>query len=340
METSVITYKLAVMIPQQVSIPGVAGKNVYREGFYQWVWNRFSQSGLLGVHEGTVLSEQAAEEGMETESWTVDAAEAPKERDWVDRQEEVRAELYFAECSQALLAAKLLKQIPEITVGHVEELESQDWDAEWKAAFLNSEKGIKVEPFWHIVPPWVEVEQDVGDSSSLRYMKINPGAGFGTGSHETTQLCLEAIGKLSSQFPLKGARALDFGAGSGILSVGMALLGAQVDAVEIDLMAIDNAVENVERNGVSGLVSVSQHLPAVLSQYDCVVANILRPILLEYAEQIVQRLKPRGVLILSGLIEKDIELIFNEYSRRMNRTEARVMELKEWRALVFSEQLH
>ncbi len=330
--SSTTTYKLAVLVPQKVSIPGQFGKSIDRQAFYEWVWNRFSKSSLLGVHEGTVLSDQASENGFETEAWTLDAAEAPSERDWIDRQEEIKAELYFSEHSQALSAASVLKQIPEITVGKVEEQEPQDWDAEWKATFLNSGAGIEISPFWRVVPPWVEIDQS---KQTKKNIKLNPGAGFGTGTHETTQLCLEAIGKLSVKYPLKGVRALDFGSGSGILAVGMALLGAEVDAVEIDPMALSNGKENAGLNQVDQKIHFSPYLSKEPRLYRFIVANILRPILLEYSEKLVQRLHPEGILILSGLVEKDLQLIFNEYCRRLKRPEARVMEKDEWRALVF-----
>ena len=371
-EGSPTTYKLAVLVPQRVSIPGHVGKVMDRQTFYEWLWSRFSKASLLGVHEGTVLTEQLTQDGYDghdtTESeasaegceaspegyseasaesyskasaegysdpWDIDAAEAPVDRDWIERQEEIRAELYFSEHSQAVSAAKLLKQIPEITVGKVEEQEPQDWDAEWKASFLNSEKGLEVQPFWHIIPPWIDINPALTDASQKRFLKINPGAGFGTGTHETTQLCLESIGRLASKIPLKGARTLDFGSGSGILSIGMALLGAQVDAVEVDALAIENARENASLNNVDRFVNFSQTLPKEVKLYHYVVANILRPVLLEYAERLIQRLHPQGVLILSGLVEKDVELIFNEYSRRIKRSEARVLERGEWRAMIF-----
>lgn len=335
---AVTTYKLGVLIPQRVSIPGQVGKSMDRQGFYDWVWNRFSQSSLLGVHEGTVLSEQAAEEGQETEFWTIDAGEAPKDRDWVEKQEEIKADLYFAEESQAAVAARLLRQIPEIAVGKVEEQEPQDWDAEWKASFLKSGKGLEIAPFWKVVPPWLELKESQDKNAEghrQRSLKINPGAGFGTGTHETTQLCLEAMGRVSLQHPLEGKRALDFGSGSGILSIGLALLGMTVDGVEVDSLAIDNATENVQLNQVESRVSFSQSLPVDPQPYDIVVANILRPILLEFSEQLIKCLKPGGVLILSGLVERDVQLIYNEYSRYLKWSEARVMERGEWRALVF-----
>lgn len=334
-EGAMTTYKLAVLIPQKISVPGFIGKEMDRQSFYEWIWNRFSKSSLLGVHEGTVLSEQAAEEGFESDAWLADSGEAPKDRDWVERQDEIKAELFFSEHSQALSAASLLKQIPEITVGKVEEQEPQDWDAEWKASFLNSEKGLEIPPFWHVIPPWVDVNTNQTKAVQNRFMKINPGAGFGTGTHETTQLCLEAVGRLSEKYSLKGVKALDFGSGSGILSIGMARLGAYVDAVEVDPLAIENARENVKLNDVELRVSFYQTLPKEQKRYHFITANILRPVLLEYAERLVNRLHPTGILILSGLVEKDVELIFNEYSRRLRKPEARVMEKGEWRALVF-----
>src|SRR5277367_6202726 len=76
---------------------GSGGRAISRATFYEELWREFSSLGLLGVHEGTLLSERASELGLETESWTVDSGKAPRERDWVGGQGSQRAELYFSE---------------------------------------------------------------------------------------------------------------------------------------------------------------------------------------------------------------------------------------------------
>jgi ribosomal protein L11 methyltransferase len=322
------------MVPRQVSLPGEDSLSVDRDTFYEWLWSRFSEEGLLGVHEGTLLSDEAAEQGFETDSWTVDSGEAPRERDWVSRQAKARAEVFFASFLQAEQAIAFLRSIPEIQVEPVEEQKPQDWDAEWKASFLNAGAGVPIPPFWKVVPPWVEKSAADRDSHE-KLLKINPGAGFGTGTHETTQLCLEAMGDFSQLKSLQGMHALDFGSGSGILSIGLALLGLQVDAVEIDSLAVDNALENSELNEVQKQIRFSSTLPTHSKSYDIVIANILKPVLLEFSGRLVQRLKKGGVLILSGLIEGDVSPVVAAYSELLKVPVRRIYEKNEWRALTF-----
>lgn len=328
------TYKFTVQVPSHVSLPDDLGK-VDRAEFFDWLWGRFSEEGLVGVHEGTLLSEEAAEQGLETDSWTVDSGEAPRERDWVGQQEEGQAELYFSTQKEAETAFAFLKQIPELKLSPVELQKDEDWDANWKASFLNEGKGVPVAPFWKIVPPWVK---DEDFSKHEKLIRINPGAGFGTGTHETTQLCLQAIGEYSEKRPVQGTHALDFGSGSGILSISLAQLGASVDAVEIDELAIDNACENASLNQVKDQIVFSKELKKNSGKYPWVIANILRPVLLEFSEKLVDCLALDGILILSGLIESDVPSVIQAYSQLLRTPVAQVYEKGEWRALVFVRQ--
>jgi ribosomal protein L11 methyltransferase len=324
------TFKFSILVPRYVSLPDEGGIEIDRDTFYEWLWTRFMEQGLVGVHEGTLLSDEAFSQGLEKDAWTVDSAEAPRDRDWVGSQDEVRGDLFFSDASAAEKVALLLKGIPELQVGDVIEQKPQDWDAEWKASFLNSGSGVPVAPFWRVVPPWFNSAQDVTE----RLIKINPGAGFGTGTHETTQICLEAIGNLSQKTQLNGCRALDFGSGSGILSIALALLGAEVDAVELDPLAIDNARENIALNGVLDKVRLSQALAAETQGYQVIVANILKPVLLEFAEPLKKLLLPGGVLILSGLIEKDVQVVLEQYSNILGMQLSQVVEKGDWRGIV------
>jgi ribosomal protein L11 methyltransferase len=322
------TFRLTLGVPKQVNL--LSGETFSREEFFAWIWREFQEDGLAGVHEGTFLSEQAFQSGHETESWTIDSAQAPKERDWVGSQEVLLADLYFYSLEAARGAREELSALKDLQIGEIGEQKAEDWDAQWKASFT----GAEVSPFWHIVPPWVDTS--VKKNGEI-FLRINPGAGFGTGTHETTQLCLEALGEFARkrQGSLAGISALDFGSGSGILSIGFALLGGRVDAVEIDQLAIENSRENCALNGVEELVTHSEQLHSPLKKYDFLIANILRPVLIEFGVQLIDRLKPAAPVILSGLIESDVESISAHYSTLLGRKPSRVLAKNEWRAVIW-----
>ncbi len=369
------TFRVKVLVPREVHFESVRGPmNLDRDSFYSWMWETFSNHGLLGVHEGTLLSERAAELGFETESWTIDSGEAPRERDWVSNQDLAETELYFYSTEGAEEARGILMKVPALSIGVVEEQKAQDWDAEWKASFT----GAQVQPFWSVIPPWVRPGEEAGARGHAGgpapevLLRVNPGAGFGTGTHETTQLCLEAMGdvalalaggggKNSASQPsnggasadgsavaggaaagraiagvFKGKRVLDFGSGSGILAIGAALLGATVDAVEIDALAIENATENARLNGVSDSIVYSRSLSPSFSPYPIVLANILKPVLIEFAPQLVARLAKGGTLILSGLMEKDGADVAAHFSDLLGGVKPRMLVAGEWRALVWT----
>lgn len=330
------SFKIQVGVPKRVLVEGRA---LEREDFFSWIWSEYSERGLQGVHEGTLLSTEAAEQGFETDSWTLDAAEAPRERDWVSSQSIEKAELYFESLETALAARDELRAIAGVEVGEPVEQKQEDWDAQWKASFLNAADGVPVPPFWRILPPWVTGEEAKLQKTEVP-LRINPGAGFGTGTHETTQLCLRAIGESAQLRSLKGARVLDFGSGSGILAIGAALLGARVDAVEIDPLAIDNARENARINQVESRIEYALRLEELQDPpvaYQMVIANILRPVLLQFAEELVKRMDSRATLVLSGLIEKDTAEVSRRYSELLGfAPETRF--LNEWWSLVWKRK--
>jgi ribosomal protein L11 methyltransferase len=325
------TFRLDLVVPRKIE---VEGRKLDRDDFLAALWDTYGNQGLLGVHEGTLLTEQATEQGFDTESWTIDAAEAPRERDWVGAQEEAEVALYFASEAEAEAARGQLVTV--VKVSGVFEQKVEDWDADWKKSFLNASDGVFIEPFWRILPAWVDRELPPGE----RALKINPGAGFGTGTHETTQLCLKAIGECAKGRAkgvghlLRDSRALDFGSGSGILAIGAALLGAQVDAVEIDELAIDNARENARINGVLDRIEYSKSLGGARGPYPLVIANILRPVLVEFAPELVRRLAPGGCLILSGLVQNDVAEVGRVFSALIG-SRPQVSERAEWRGMVW-----
>ncbi len=333
-------FTLTVGLPQNIRLKGRA---YTREECFQWLWDQFGHKGLVGVHEGTILSEQAAEHGFETESFTVDAALAPRERDWVGDQGLVVAELYFDAEIKAQRAKEALEKIaPDsgMLVGSIQRQEPQDWNAVWKQHF----KSVKLSPFWRVVPAWdTETKLLPGE----KMLRLNPGAGFGTGTHETTQMCLEQLGDLAPR--LEGSDVLDFGSGSGILTVAAAVLGARALGVEIDPLANDNATENASLNSVQvvkdskniseGTVCIQEEWQWARDRFDGVIANILRPVLVEFGPRLCEAVRPGGFVILSGLVEEDLSSIKKLFSEELAKKgftrPPQVFSKDMWRAVVW-----
>lgn len=336
---------LKISVRSEVVFP--SEEHATREEFFSWVWQEFLDSGLTGVHEGTVLSDEAHAAGLETESWVLDSAQAPHFRDWIGQQGVESPELYFADEDSAEAASAVLASIHGCQVLGIRRQDPQDWDAEWKKNF----KGIEIPAFGMILPPW-EATRTVDTGSKLI---LNPGAGFGTGTHETTQLCLQAM----SEWRAEGgslSRVLDFGSGSGILAIGAALKGAgEVHAVEIDPLAVENARENARLNSVVEQVIYSLDFEGLADAgataphdpqypYDLVFANILRPVLIQFSQALCSRVKRRspggasasgGCLVLSGLVQDDLPEVMACYSRLLG-VEPIQMAKNEWRALRFN----
>ena len=138
---------------------------------------------------------------------------------------------------------------------------------------------------------------------------LDPGMAFGTGTHPTTQLCLEALESLIQP----AQDVLDLGAGSGILSIAAAKLGARdVLALDIDPIAVAATCENARANGVArNIVAQQGSLETVLHsarRFDLVLVNILARIILQLAEQgLCEIVRPGGTAIFSGIIDSQIE---------------------------------
>ncbi|HWP91645.1 MAG TPA: 50S ribosomal protein L11 methyltransferase [Thermodesulfobacteriota bacterium] len=135
-----------------------------------------------------------------------------------------------------------------------------------------------------------------------RFIEIAPGTSFGS-NHNTTRLCLRAIEEVLKAGKME--KVLDLGCGSGILAISAAALGADsVLAMDIDPIAVEEAIKNVERNGVSTKVRVLRaSLEGAKERYDLVMANIVTDELLRLAEGIKKVMKENGVLVVSGISE-------------------------------------
>lgn len=172
---------------------------------------------------------------------------------------------------------------------------SDDWQDKWKAFFKPQSIGNRL----FVRPVWI----DDYDSGNRAVLNIEPGAAFGTGTHETTRLCLETLDKIIKN----GDTVLDIGCGSGILAIASMLLGAKEGfGVDIDPLAVKTAKENGLMNGLREpeLQFVCGDLAdKVTKKYDVVVANIVADIIILFSTQVKAFMKQDGVFIASGIID-------------------------------------
>ncbi len=173
---------------------------------------------------------------------------------------------------------------------------------DWVAATRDSFQPILAGQRFFIVPSW---RNDPTPSGRLR-IELDPGRAFGTGSHETTQLCLEALERLVKP----GTSVLDLGTGSGILAIAAALLGAKpVWACDIDADAVEVARENIARAGVAVHRFAGSARSVRPGSVGLVVANINATTITNLAQELARLLAPGGGAVLSGFLVTDRETI-------------------------------
>ena len=187
----------------------------------------------------------------------------------------------------------------EITLNNVKE---EDWANNWKQYFkpLTVGKKLLIKPSWETY--------DKNDGRTI--LEIDPASSFGTGQHNTTQLCLEFLEKTINE----NDRILDLGCGSGILSIAAVLLGAgEVTAIDIEENAVNIAKENALKNGISSdkytaycgnIISDIDLLNKIGTGYDIILANIVADVLIGMSPLFKKLLKPDGKLIMSGIISE------------------------------------
>jgi ribosomal protein L11 methyltransferase len=181
-----------------------------------------------------------------------------------------------------------------------------------------------------IRPLWAEVEAQPGDV----VVSLDPGMAFGTGTHPTTQLCLEAL----EDRVTPGLNALDLGTGSGILAIAAVKLGAaQVVALDNDLMAVRVAAENAAQNGVADrIITGHGSLESVLTtarRFDLIVVNILARVIIEMCGQgLGQTVRPGGHGIFSGIILDQADDVENALRQARLRPIARRLK-GDWVAI-------
>ena len=232
--------------------------------------------------------------------------------------EDVQVKAWFENVEALRGLENILKVLPDmagfdlgaLTVSR-QGVKEQDWSECWKQYYKPFRAGKRLV----IKPSWENWEKQPGDL----IIELDPGMAFGTGTHETTAMCVELIEK-----HYRGGKVLDVGTGSGILAIAAARLGAtDVLGVDIDPMAVRMARENVEKNGLSAVIDIREgDLVAGLGDVRCdfAVANILADVIALLAGPLKKHLVPGAQFVCSGILkerEDDVKAVLEKNGYRL-----------------------
>lgn len=247
----------------------------------------------------------------------------------------VRVKAYLAETSFLLETVEEIKlAINNLTkfnidLGHnevtVQEVDEEDWATAWKKYY----HPVKISNRFTIVPTWEDYERVNTDELII---ELDPGMAFGTGTHPTTVMCLQALEKTVQP----ASSVIDVGTGSGVLAIGAAKLGAsKIHALDLDEVAVKSALENITLNKVEDIVQVTHGnlLDNVADQADIVVANILAEIIMTFTDDAFSIVKEGGIFITSGIIATKKEDV-RESLQQAGFDIEEVMMMEDWVTII------
>ncbi|WP_175614891.1 50S ribosomal protein L11 methyltransferase [Piscibacillus halophilus] len=187
----------------------------------------------------------------------------------------------------------------DIDIGHnnvtISEVNEEEWATAWKKYY----KPVKISEKITIIPTWEEYEPVSSDEIII---ELDPGMAFGTGTHPTTVLSIQAL----EQYVKEGHVVYDVGSGSGVLTIAAAHLGAKrIKAFDLDEVAVKSTQINVKLNQVQNRVEAEQNnlLEGIEPGADIIVSNILAEIILEFIDDAYDKVQPGGYFITSGIIQ-------------------------------------
>ena len=182
----------------------------------------------------------------------------------------------------------------------------EDWANNWKKYY----KPLRIAEDIVIKPLWEEYQKKKGDIM----INIDPGMAFGTGSHETTRMCIQSLKK----YVKKDSRVFDIGTGSGILSIVASKLGAkEIFGVDIDPVAVDAARKNVAYNDIDNVTILQGDMTDVLcGKADIIVSNIIAEAIIELTKNLKQFMNPDGIFICSGIIKERKKDVLDKLKER------------------------
>lgn len=218
-----------------------------------------------------------------------------------------------------------LDKIPEKNIS-IALFENKDWNNEWEKT---------IEPVYIldklvIYPSWKKEELDLSKGNIP--IEIDPKMSFGTGHNETTQLILELMSKFLD--PAADNYMLDFGSGTGILSIAAVKLGVQkAVAIEIDSDSIDNAYEYFEINNVSNNIQMYQKDISEIEEtgFDVIAANITSNVIIPNLGNMHNKLKPGGKIFITGILKEETEELINKLTEN-NFLMQELIQRAEWSA--------
>lgn len=217
------------------------------------------------------------------------------------------------------------------TLGRLElqfsNVKEEDWANNWKQYF----KPLKIGDKLLVKPSW----EDYNNVDNRTILEIDPASSFGTGQHNTTKLCLEFLETCLNT----GDRVLDLGCGSGILSIGAMLLGADsVTAIDIEEHSVRTAIENAQKNGIpidkytaycGNIIDDIELSNRIGTNYDIITANIVADVLIAMKNHFYKYLKDNGILIISGIIDSRKDEVIDEVVNAGFKVES-IKELDNW----------
>ncbi|MFC5732372.1 50S ribosomal protein L11 methyltransferase [Cytobacillus gottheilii] len=207
----------------------------------------------------------------------------------------------------------------------ISEVNEEEWATAWKKYY----HPVKISERFTIVPTW---EEYTPVSSDELIIELDPGMAFGTGTHPTTVMCIQALERTVKH----GDYVVDVGTGSGVLSIAAAMLEAEkVTALDLDEVAVQSAKINVKLNKVHEKVDVFHNnlLDGVEEQADVVVANILAEVIMRFTNDVASAVKQGGYFIASGIIQQKKQDVKDKISEA-GFDIIEVMQMEDWVAII------
>lgn len=205
-------------------------------------------------------------------------------------------------------------------------VDDTDWLYEWRKYYQPIHAGKIV-----VVPKWINYPKQ--DDEYI--VKLDPGMAFGTGSHESTFMCLSLLNEIE----VKDKTVIDVGTGSGILGIASAVMGARsVEAYDIDDIAVDAARENASLNDIAKVFSADNAnlIDKTNNKFDIALANITADILIDLSKSISEYLNKNGKLIISGVIATRKDSVINAFKSK-GFSVVKEMAMNDWRAYLMEK---
>ena len=233
--------------------------------------------------------------------------------------ESIQISALFKSVVDINLVADTLSECCNININDALKVEDKIWEEECQKDFPSMQfgKNLWIRPSWdskNVIP----VDAIV--------VNMDPGLAFGTGTHETTSLCLDFL----DANPPIGLTAIDFGCGTGILAIAAAKLGAKrVSAIDNDAQAVNSSLENVKNNNCQDVVKTFHTAETFKYKHcDLLMANILANPLIELESLFAEIVKPNGTILLSGILAEQVEKVLDCYSKNFNNIKTK--HKSEW----------